>query len=86
MWGPIDNSIRLGEGSLRMAAVENMLREMPDDDYIRTAEVARLLSVSTKTVSRWAKQGRLPHVVTLGGHRRFPRSLVTELASRLKSI
>ena len=69
-----------------MAAVDNMLREMPDDEYIRTAEVAELLSVSTKTVSRWAKQGRLPHVVTLGGHRRFPRRAVADLASRLESV
>ena len=51
-----------------------------DDDYIRTAEAARILGVSTKTVTRWAKDGKIPHVVTLGGHCRFPVSAVREIA------
>lgn len=54
------------------------------DVYIRTAEAAKILRVSPKTISRWAKQGKLPHVVTLGGHRRFPASAIYELASRLE--
>ena len=28
--------------------------------YLRTAEVADILHVSPKTVSRWAKEGKLP--------------------------
>ena len=51
--------------------------------YIRTAEAAKMLRVSPKTVSRWAKQGRLPHVVTLGGHRRFPQAAIERLATKL---
>ena len=51
--------------------------------YIRTAEAAKMLRVSPKTVSRWAKQGRLPHVVTLGGHRRFPQEAIERLATQL---
>jgi predicted site-specific integrase-resolvase len=39
----------------------------------------------TQTVTRWAKEGRLPYVLTLGGHRRFPGGLIRELASRLAS-
>jgi hypothetical protein len=34
--------------------------------YLRTAEVADLLHVSPKTVSRWAKEGKLPFLKTLG--------------------
>lgn len=34
-------------------------------------EVARLLRVDPKTVSRWASQGKLHSVRTPGGHRRF---------------
>ena len=56
-----------------------------DEEYIKTAEVARLLRVSPKTVSRWAKDGRLPHLVTLGGHRRFPKAAILELASRMRT-
>lgn len=55
-----------------------------NDIYIRTAEAARILRVSPKTVSRWAKEGRIPHVLTLGGHRRFPSSAIEELARRLE--
>ena len=54
--------------------------------YIRTAEAARLLRVSPKTVSRWAKEGKIPHVMTLGGHRRFPETAILDLARRLESV
>jgi excisionase family DNA binding protein len=42
--------------------------------YLRAAEVADLLHVSPKTVSRWAKEGKLPFLKTLGGHRRYPEA------------
>ena len=55
----------------------------PDEkEYLRTAEVARLLSVSPKTVTRWAHEGKLPFARTLGGHRRFPAEHIRELAAR----
>jgi excisionase family DNA binding protein len=34
--------------------------------YLRGAEVAELLQVSSKTVARWAKDGKLPYLRTLG--------------------
>jgi DNA-binding transcriptional MerR regulator len=39
--------------------------------------------VSPKTVSRWAKQGRLEHLRTLGGHRRYDPDYIDRLASQL---
>ena len=54
--------------------------------YIRTAEAAKMLRVSPKTVSRWAKQGKLPHVVTLGGHRRFPADAIEKIATKLEVV
>ena len=36
------------------------------------AEVAALYRVDPRTVSRWAKAGRLDCIRTLGGHRRYP--------------
>jgi excisionase family DNA binding protein len=54
-----------------------------DDRYLRAAEAARILRVSTKTLGRWAKDGRIPHVVTLGGHRRFPSTAVHDLARKM---
>ncbi len=52
--------------------------------YLRTAEVADILHVSPKTVSRWAKEGKLPFLKTLGGHRRYPEAKIRELASDLR--
>ena len=43
------------------------------------AEVAARFRVDPKTVTRWAKDGRLPCIRTLGGHRRFWRSDVDRL-------
>lgn len=57
-----------------------------DDAYITTGQAARMLRVSPKTVSRWAKDGRVPHIVTLGGHRRFPLRAIEELATKLEVV
>jgi excisionase family DNA binding protein len=51
--------------------------------HLRTAEVADLLHVHPKTIARWAKQGLLPHLRTLGGHRRYPETAIRELAASL---
>jgi excisionase family DNA binding protein len=47
--------------------------------WLRAAEVAAQLHVSPKTVTRWAKQGRLPHRRTLGGHRRYDPDHIDQL-------
>jgi len=49
-----------------------------------TAEVAALLHVSPKTVARWAKEGKLPVLNTLGSHRRYPEQAIRELADELR--
>ena len=51
------------------------------------SEVARLFRVDAKTVSRWAQEGKLPYIRTLGGHRRYPREEVMRLlADRAQSV
>ena len=52
--------------------------------FLRPAEVADLLSVSPKTVTRWAEEGKLPFLKTLGGHRRYPAAAIQELAHVLR--
>ena len=54
--------------------------------YLHTAEVADILHVSPKTVSRWAKEGRLPFLKTLGGHRRYPEAEIRQLANELQVL
>jgi excisionase family DNA binding protein len=52
--------------------------------YLRAAEVAAILQVSPKTVSRWATEGKLPFLKTLGGHRRYPAAEIRQLAEQLQ--
>lgn len=59
---------------------------MPRERYLKTAEVAMQLQVSPKTVARWAKEGRLPYLATLGGHRRFPSSAIEHLIEDLSRL
>jgi predicted site-specific integrase-resolvase len=35
-------------------------------------------------VSRWAKEGKLPFLKTLGGHRRYPETEIRQLAYELQ--
>jgi len=68
------NGSPIAEGVIEMARSEK---------FLRTSEVAQRLHVSPKTVSRWAKEGRLPYLSTLGGHRRFPASEIDRLTEEL---
>ncbi|BDZ41552.1 DNA-binding protein [Paraoerskovia sediminicola] len=43
------------------------------------AEVAALFRVDPKTVTRWAKAGKISSIRTLGGHRRYKESEVRAL-------
>ncbi len=52
--------------------------------FLTPAEVARLVGVSATTVTRWAREGKLPCQVTLGGHRRFDPSVVDDLRKGLR--
>ena len=57
--------------------------QLTEPRYLRTAQVAELLHVSPKTVSRWAQVGRLPYLRTLGGHRRYPDREIRALLETL---
>jgi excisionase family DNA binding protein len=44
------------------------------DALLTPAEVAALFRVNPKTVTRWARAGKISAIRTLGGHRRFRAS------------
>jgi hypothetical protein len=52
--------------------------------YLWTTEVVDILQVSPKTVSRWATDGELLFLKTLGGHRRSPAAKIGQLADELR--
>ncbi len=49
------------------------------EHLLTPAEVAALFRVDPKTVTRWAKAGKLTSIRTLGGHRRYRSSEVHAL-------
>jgi len=44
------------------------------DRLLTPSEVAQMFRVNPKTVTRWARAGKLTAIRTLGGHRRFRAS------------
>ena len=60
-----------------------MLLPRDHEVLLTPAEVAALFRVDPKTVTRWAKAGKLTAIRTLGGHRRYRQS---EVQALLKTI
>ncbi len=48
-----------------------MQQPSPDDALLTPSEVAAMFRVNPKTVTRWARAGKISAIRTLGGHRRF---------------
>ena len=64
-----------------MSNAAHQQKQKTKRDYLTVSEVADLFHVSSKTVVRWANDGKLPYMATLGGHRRFPRAPIEALAA-----
>ncbi len=54
-------------------------RTTDTESLLTPAEVAAMFRVDPKTVTRWAKAGKLSSIRTLGGHRRYRESEVRQL-------
>ena len=76
--------LRRAKGGMRRGSPTRGKAAPTAPSYLRAAEVADILHVSPKTVSRWAKEGKLPFLKTLGGHRRYPEAEIRELAEGLR--
>jgi excisionase family DNA binding protein len=48
-------------------------------ELLTPSEVAALFRVNPKTVTRWARAGRISYIKTLGGHRRFRADEIQKL-------
>jgi excisionase family DNA binding protein len=51
---------------------------MTDNELLTPGEVATMFRVNPKTVTRWARAGKISAVRTLGGHRRFRASEIRQ--------
>ena len=74
----------MSQAALPTASTMGVVSDMTRERLLSPGEVADLFHVNPKTVSRWAKQGRLPSLRTLGGHRRFRWSDVEPHLSALE--
>ena len=52
---------------------------MAENELLTPAEVAAMFRVDPKTVTRWARAGKISAVRTLGGHRRFRTSEIRRI-------
>lgn len=60
---------------------------MPDrPNLLTSAEVAELFAVDPKTVTKWAKAGRIAYIRTPAGHRRYPASQFARVIAVLAEI
>lgn len=60
-------------------------RTTESESLLTPAEVAAMFRVDPKTVTRWAKAGKLSSIRTLGGHRRYRESEVRQLLGTIPS-
>ena len=54
-------------------------RPINSEALLTPSEVAELFRVDPKTVTRWAKAGKISSIRTLGGHRRYRESEIRGL-------
>jgi excisionase family DNA binding protein len=54
-----------------------------EDELIDLAEAAELLGVHSSTLRRWADTGRIPHVRTITGRRRFKREAILNVRNQM---
>ena len=57
----------------------SVARPTESEALLTPSEVATLFRVDPKTVTRWAKAGKISSIRTLGGHRRYRESEIRAL-------
>jgi len=62
-----------------------MAEDTQPDALLTPAEVAALFRVNPKTVTRWARAGKITAIRTLGGHRRFRASEIRRCLEQLEN-
>ena len=62
-----------------------MAEQAQVDALLTPAEVAALFRVNPKTVTRWARAGKITAIRTLGGHRRFRASEIKRCLEQMEN-
>ncbi|MDQ3453830.1 MAG: BldC family transcriptional regulator [Actinomycetota bacterium] len=69
-----------------MTATGTVTENDKSDELLTPSEVAKLFRVDPKTVTRWAKSGKLSSIRTLGGHRRYRAAEVRMLLEGQRQV
>jgi excisionase family DNA binding protein len=59
---------------------------MADNELLTPGEVATMFRVNAKTVTRWARAGKISAVRTLGGHRRFHATEIRRFLTEVENL
>jgi excisionase family DNA binding protein len=59
---------------------------MSENELLTPAEVAVMFRVNPKTVTRWARAGKISAVRTLGGHRRFHANEIRRFLEEVQDL
>lgn len=54
-------------------------------ELLTPGQVAEMFKVNPKTVTRWARAGKITAIRTLGGHRRFKAEEIRSLLDTLET-
>ncbi|MFZ4515030.1 MAG: BldC family transcriptional regulator [Acidimicrobiia bacterium] len=61
------------------------MQNTPENEQLLTpSEVASMFRVNPKTVTRWARAGKISAIRTLGGHRRFRASEIRAFLAQVE--
>ncbi len=55
-------------------------------ELLTPGQVAEMFRVNPKTVTRWARAGKISSIRTLGGHRRFKADEIRAFLSDLQDV
>jgi excisionase family DNA binding protein len=56
-----------------------------NERLLTPSEVAQMFRVNPKTVTRWARAGKISAIRTLGGHRRFRESEIRKFLEQVET-
>lgn len=71
-------------GAIPTNKADNAMQPHDDDALLTPSEVAAMFRVNPKTVTRWARAGKISAIRTLGGHRRFRASEIRQFLERVE--
>lgn len=74
------------EGKRTDSPVSHVEAAMAENELLTPAEVAVMFRVNPKTVTRWARAGKISAVRTLGGHRRFRATEIRRFLEEVQDL